>query len=82
MLPPKFVVRGSLFVIGARPKIGKTTVLTELAKNVSNDGLAVALFSMEMTNDQIIERVVSQKTGLNSDMFYGSTDDDFEWGNS
>lgn len=80
MLSPKFVVRGSLFVIGARPKMGKTTVLTELAKNVSNDGLAVALFSMEMTNDQIIERVVSQKTGLNSDMFYGGTDDAFEWG--
>lgn len=79
MLAPKFVVRGSLFVIGARPKMGKTTVLTEMAKNVSDNGLAVALFSMEMSNEQLVERMVSQKSGLNSDMFYGGTEDDFEW---
>ncbi|MEY0231921.1 replicative DNA helicase [Providencia manganoxydans] len=79
MLAPKFVVRGSLFVIGARPKMGKTTVLTEMAKNVSDDGLPVALFSMEMSNQQLVERMVSQKSGLNSDMFYGGTEDDFEW---
>ncbi|WP_353168326.1 DnaB-like helicase C-terminal domain-containing protein [Providencia sp.] len=79
MLAPKFVVRGSLFVIGARPKMGKTTVLTEMAKNVSDDGLPVALFSMEMSNEQLVERMVSQKSGLNSDMFYGGTEDDFEW---
>ncbi|MDT2083234.1 helicase, partial [Providencia stuartii] len=79
MLAPKFVVRGSLFVIGARPKMGKTTVLTEMAKNVSDNGLPVALFSMEMSNQQLVERMVSQKSGLNSDMFYGGTEDDFEW---
>ncbi len=35
LLSPKQIVIGSLFVIGARPKMGKTTVLTEMAKNVS-----------------------------------------------
>ncbi|EDV3443287.1 helicase, partial [Salmonella enterica subsp. enterica serovar Cerro] len=57
MLAPKFIVRGSLFVVGARPKMGKTTVLTEMAKNVSDSGLPVALFSMEMTNKQLAERM-------------------------
>ncbi|MEK8099128.1 DnaB-like helicase C-terminal domain-containing protein [Morganella morganii] len=64
MLAPKFIVRGSLFVVGARPKMGKTTVLTEMAKNVSDSGLPVALFSMEMTNKQLAERMISQKSGI------------------
>lgn len=78
-MAPKHIVRGSLFVVGARPKMGKTTFLTEMGKNVSMSGLPVALFSMEMTNNQLVERMVSQQSGLNSDMFYGGTDDDFEW---
>ncbi|WP_256125204.1 replicative DNA helicase [Photorhabdus luminescens] len=79
ILAPKYIVNGSLFVIGARPKMGKTTVLTEMAKNVASSGQPVLLFSMEMTDEQLFERMVSQKSGLNSDVFYGGTDDDYEW---
>ena len=78
MLAPKYIASGSLFVIGARPKMGKTTVLTEMAKNVSDTGLPVALFSMEMSNKQLAERMVSQKSGVGSDAFYGDADDT-EW---
>lgn len=78
MFSPKYLVRGSLLVIGARPKMGKTTVLTEMAKNVSEAGLPVALFSMEMTNKQQVERMVSQKSGVSSDAFYGDAGDT-EW---
>ncbi|WP_409014171.1 DnaB-like helicase C-terminal domain-containing protein [Arsenophonus sp.] len=45
------MVNGSLFVVGARPKMGKTTVLTEMAKNVSNQGRTVFLFSMEIIDN-------------------------------
>ncbi|MEQ1977264.1 DnaB helicase C-terminal domain-containing protein [Xenorhabdus sp. SGI240] len=79
MLAPKYIVNGSLFVVGARPKMGKTTVLTEIAKNVAGDGLPVLMFSMEMTDKQLFERMVSQKSGINSDAFYGGLDDDYEW---
>ena len=79
MLAPKFIVRGSLFVVGARPKMGKTTVLTEMAKNVSDSGLPVALFSMEMTNKQLAERMISQKSGISSNALYDSGDE-YEWG--
>ncbi|MBC8947272.1 DnaB-like helicase C-terminal domain-containing protein [Xenorhabdus indica] len=79
MLAPKYIVPGSLVVIGARPKMGKTTLLTEIAKNVAGDGLPVLMFSMEMTNKQLFERMVSQKSGLNSDAFYGDIEDDYEW---
>ncbi|WP_387693089.1 DnaB helicase C-terminal domain-containing protein, partial [Photorhabdus sp. RM71S] len=79
MLAPKYIVNGSLFVIGARPKMGKTTVLTEMAKNVASDGHQVLLFSMEMTDEQLFERMVSQKSGVNTDMLYGGSDDEYEW---
>ncbi|WP_420497572.1 replicative DNA helicase [Xenorhabdus griffiniae] len=79
MLAPKYIANGSLFVIGARPKMGKTTVLTEIAKNVAGDGLPVLMFSMEMTDKQLFERMVSQKSGINSDAFYGGIEDDYEW---
>ncbi|HGJ5876948.1 MAG TPA: replicative DNA helicase [Arsenophonus sp.] len=79
MLAPKYIVKGSLFVIGARPKMGKTTVLTELAKNVSRNGLPVALFSMEMTNNQMAERMISQQSGVDTSTSYGGTNDEYEW---
>ncbi|MBD2826430.1 AAA family ATPase [Xenorhabdus sp. 5] len=79
MLAPRYIPRGSLFVIGARPKMGKTTVLTEMAKNVAADGQPVLLFSMEMTDEQLFERMVSQKSGISSDLLYGGADDDYEW---
>ncbi len=79
MLAPRYIPSGSLFVIGARPKMGKTTVLTEMAKNVATDGHNVLLFSMEMTDEQLFERMVSQKSGISSDALYGGAEDDYEW---
>ncbi|WP_063653577.1 replicative DNA helicase [Candidatus Arsenophonus triatominarum] len=78
LLKPKQIVNGSLFVIGARPKVGKTTVLTEMAKNVSNQGKAVLLFSMEMTDCQLAERMLSQQSNLNSNRFYEKLEE-HEW---
>lgn len=71
MLAPKHVMRGSLFVIGARPKMGKTTVLTEIALHVADvENLPVAMFSLEMPEEQIFERMLGQSSHVNTDMFY------------
>ena len=71
MLAPKHVMRGSLFVIGARPKMGKTTVLTEMALHVADvENLPVAMFSLEMPEEQIFERMLGQSSHVNTDMFY------------
>ncbi|HEK0668066.1 TPA: AAA family ATPase, partial [Proteus mirabilis] len=78
LLSPKQIVIGSLFVIGARPKMGKTTVLTEMAKNVSQQGKPVLLFSMEMTDKQLVERTLAQQTQINSDKFYQKLEE-HEW---
>lgn len=77
LLSPKGLVRGSLFVIGARPKMGKTTLYGQMAINCAlNEKLPAVLFSLEMPNDQIIERMVGQTSGVNTDIFYGAGYDD------
>ncbi|WP_142501301.1 DnaB-like helicase C-terminal domain-containing protein [Klebsiella sp. 2680] len=71
MLEPKGLVRGSLFVIGARPKMGKTTCYSQLAINCAiNEKLPAIMFSLEMPDKQILERMIGQASGVNTDIFY------------
>ncbi len=51
---------GELIVIAARPAMGKTALVLNLAENVSLlDNRAVAIFSLEMTARQIVMRLLS-----------------------
>lgn len=80
LLYPKAMVRGSLFVIGARPKMGKTTLYGQMAIDCAlNQNMPVLMFSLEMPSIQIFERMVGQASGVSTDVFYdgGSSDSDF-----
>lgn len=71
MLEPKRIVRGSLFVIGARPKMGKTTVYQKMAIHCALvENLPTLAFSLEMPSDQLVERIISQHSRVSSDVFY------------
>ncbi|EIX9026400.1 AAA family ATPase [Klebsiella aerogenes] len=80
MLEPKGLVRGSLFVIGARPKMGKTTLYSQLAINCAlNEKLPSIMFSLEMPDKQILERMIGQASGVNTDIFYRGSGRDEEF---
>lgn len=80
LLQPKGLVRGSLLVIGARPKMGKTTLYSQLAINCAlNEELPSVLFSLEMPDKQIFERMIGQLSGVNTDIFYRGADSDTEF---
>ncbi|MFQ1038249.1 DnaB-like helicase C-terminal domain-containing protein [Citrobacter koseri] len=80
LLQPKGLVRGSLLVIGARPKMGKTTLYSQLAINCAlNEELPAVLFSLEMPDKQIFERMIGQLSGVNTDIFYRGADSDTEF---
>ena len=80
MLEPKGLVRGSLFVIGARPKMGKTTLYSQLAINCAlNEKLPSIMFSLEMPDKQILERMIGQASGVNTDIFYRGAGRDEEF---
>ncbi|MFU1871690.1 DnaB-like helicase C-terminal domain-containing protein [Citrobacter portucalensis] len=71
MLSPKGLVKGSLFVIGARPKMGKTTLYSQMAINCAvHEKKPALMFSLEMPSDQILEKLVGQKSGVNPNIFY------------
>ncbi|CFV22105.1 DnaB-like helicase C-terminal domain-containing protein [Yersinia pseudotuberculosis] len=80
ILSPKGIVKGSLFIIGARPKMGKTTLYGQMAINCAVvQRLPAVLFSLEMPNNQIIERMVGQASGVNTDIFYRGADNDSDF---
>lgn len=56
--------RGTLTVIGARPSVGKTTFSLNIAQNIASYGKKVIFFSLEMTSEQIINRLVSRGCNL------------------
>lgn len=77
MLSPKGLVKGSLFIIGARPKMGKTTLYSQMAINCAvRERKPSLLFSLEMPGDQILEKLVGQKSGVNPNIFYLPATDD------
>ncbi|HID1000526.1 TPA: DnaB-like helicase C-terminal domain-containing protein [Enterobacter roggenkampii] len=77
LLQPKGLVKGALMVIGARPKMGKTTLYSQLAVNCAEVELLPALmFSLEMPDKQIVERMIGQVSRVNTDVFYGDRYDD------
>lgn len=75
----KLVRPKSLVVVGARPKMGKTAMLAGMVKSFGlEQKKAVALFSLEMPSDQIMERMLCERATVNGDIFYeGGHDEDF-----
>lgn len=61
--------KGDLVIIGARPAMGKTTFAQNLAYNVATRngaGKGVLFFSMEMAKSEIVDRMVSDISGVDS----------------
>jgi replicative DNA helicase len=50
---------GDLVIVAGRPGTGKSTLAQNLAENAFLSGKSVLLFSLEMSNDQVINRSVS-----------------------
>jgi len=58
--------KSDLIIIAARPSVGKSAFAFDIARNIAvNEKKTVAIFSLEMPALQVIERMLSQQTGLN-----------------
>ncbi len=56
---------GDLFILAARPSMGKTAMALNIARNVSLEGkIGVAFFSVEMDKEQIVQRLLSSEAGI------------------
>jgi replicative DNA helicase len=69
-----------LIIIAARPGMGKTSMVLALARNAAVDfGKAVALFSLEMSNIQLVQRLVSMEAEIPGSKFRNGKMEDYEW---
>lgn len=53
-----------LIVIGARPCMGKTALMISLALNIVEQNVPVLFYSFEMSNSQMMMRILSNRSGL------------------
>lgn len=73
--------RSDLFILAARPSMGKTALALNLAHNVATkSGQPVLLFSLEMSKEQLVDRMLSMESGVDAwALRTGNlTDSDFE----
>jgi replicative DNA helicase len=57
--------RSDLLVFAGRPGMGKTSFLLTVALNAARRGARVAIFTMEMGVDQILQRLVAMESRIN-----------------
>jgi len=53
--------KSDLLVLAARPGMGKTAFALNIAMNVAKQKRKVAIFSLEMSNEQLVERLISSE---------------------
>ncbi|MBU6500848.1 MAG: replicative DNA helicase [Patescibacteria group bacterium] len=55
--------KSELVVLGARPSLGKTSLVLDIARNAAiKSGLPVGIFSLEMSREQVIDRIISAES--------------------
>ena len=54
-----------LVILAARPSLGKSALATDIARRVAiQHGVPVGLFSLEMSKDQVIDRLIASQAGV------------------
>ncbi len=59
--------KSDLLIVAGRPGMGKTGFLLSVAKNAAQiHKKHVAIFSLEMSNEQLVQRLIAQETGIDT----------------
>jgi len=69
-----------LILIGARPRIGKTSMMLNMARNMAKSGHKVGIFSIEMDKEELDISLLSAESGINSmRLRFGTGPDKYDW---
>ena len=83
--------KGDLVLVAARPGMGKTAFALNIAENVARGGKdkatraanterkTIAVFSLEMSNEQLVNRLLSSASGVMNTKFRSGELDSNEW---
>ena len=73
--------RSDLVILAARPSVGKTSLALSIAHNAAKlHGQRVAFFSLEMSDEQVVQRLISSETGIGSQRLRRGDIAQDEWG--
>ena len=73
--------RSDLVILAARPSVGKTSLALGFAQNAAKKhNQRVAFFSLEMSNEQVVQRIISAETGINAQRLRRGEIEQDEWG--
>jgi replicative DNA helicase len=69
-----------LLIVAGRPASGKTAFILSAAKNAAQKHKKhVAIFSLEMSNEQLVQRMIAQETGIDSQRLRTAKLEEEEW---
>ncbi len=61
--------KSDLILLAARPGLGKTSLALNIAQNIGLQGKTVAIFSLEMSNEQLANRLLASHSGVDNKKF-------------
>ena len=72
--------RGDLIILAARPGMGKTSFALNIATNVARlQKIPTVIFSLEMTCEQLTDRILSSTAGIDSQAFRTGRLNNSDW---
>ena len=71
--------KSDLIIVAARPGVGKTSLCLSFARNAARLGKHVAIFSLEMSAEQVVQRLVSAETGIDAQRLRLGQLEEEEW---
>lgn len=72
--------KSDLVIIAARPAMGKTAFVLSALRNAAVEfGIPAAIFSLEMSSVQLVNRLISSEAELESEKLKKGTLTDYEW---
>lgn len=71
--------KSDLILLAARPSMGKTALALNIGMNAVKTGASVALFSLEMSKEQYVQRIISMESMVDSSKLRTGNLDDEDW---
>jgi replicative DNA helicase len=71
--------KSDLIITAARPGVGKTSLILNVAHNAAERGNRVGVFSLEMSREQLVQRLLAVETGVDSQRLRLGYLNDEEW---
>jgi replicative DNA helicase len=68
-----------LVILAGRPAMGKTALMLHHAKSAAQSKVPVAIYSLEMADEQLVDRFIIGESGINPDNYKKGSMHDDEW---